>query len=213
MNDELDYVKKGALWFVEYLQGLERANTEAVQEAYENAKRDWQLECNRRVNERLSRLEDSGQNRKRFEERIWLFTEEKLRPKCVPSANNSTCLFVQLPRRNRERSRRPEPPRIARLLAQAEEWFSLLRSGAVRTRAELANQVGVSAVRVSQVLALLGLHPSILDAIRALPPGTPSRRLTERQLRPLTRLPQDQQLTAIEHLAPWLLKGLAQDVA
>jgi hypothetical protein len=51
----------------------------------------------------------------------------------------------------------------------------------------------VSPVRVSQVLTLLNLHPIILGAIRALPPGTPNRRLTERRLRPLTRLPQDQQ--------------------
>jgi hypothetical protein len=89
----------------------------------------------------------------------------------------------------------------------------LLASGAARTRAELAIQVGVSPVCVSQVLALLHLHPDILDAIRALPPGTPSRRLTERQLRPLTRLPQAQQLAAIQRLAPWLLSGLGQNVA
>jgi hypothetical protein len=60
---------------------------------------------------------------------------------------------------------------------------------------------------------LLDLHPTILDAIRALPPGTPSRRLTERQLRPLTRLPQGQQFPAIQRLAPWLFQSSGEDVA
>ena len=44
-------------------------------------------------------------------------------------------------------------------------------------------------MRVTQVLALLNLHPAILDAIRALPPGTPVRSVAERGLRPLTHLP------------------------
>jgi hypothetical protein len=68
-------------------------------------------------------------------------------------------------------------------------------------------------MRVTQVLALLDLHPRILDAIRALPLGTPERYATERRLRPLKWLPRHEQIRKIERLVPGLLvpkdKGVA----
>jgi hypothetical protein len=75
-----------------------------------------------------------------------------------------------------------------------------MESGEARSRADLARREGVSAMRVTQVLALLDLHPAILDAIRSLPPGTPERLISERKLRPLTRLPQSEQLRAARQL-------------
>jgi hypothetical protein len=137
----------------------------------------------------------------------------ELRPKCVPSANNSTCLVIEFPRRIRRESRRLRPPRIVRLLEQAKDWFSRLASGEARSRAELARQEGVSAMRVTQVLALLDLHPQILDAIRVLPPGTPERYVTERWLRPLTWLPEHEQIREIERLVPGLLRRVGRGVA
>ena len=95
------------------------------------------------------------------------------------------------------------------MLAQAESWQRLLDSGEVRTRADLAGRVGVSNVRVCQVLAMLYLHPGIAEAIRALPPGTPRALVSERRLRPVARLPQGQQLRAVERLVPGLLRGRA----
>jgi len=88
-----------------------------------------------------------------------------------------------------------------------------LQSGEARSRADLARQEGVSATRITQVLALLDLHPAIRDAIRALPPGTPERYVAERRLRPLTRLPGREQIREIERLVPGLITRKVRDVA
>jgi hypothetical protein len=74
------------------------------------------------------------------------------------------------------------------------------------TRSEVAKRAGVSANRVKDILALLKLHPAILEAIRALPPGTPERVVTERKLRPLTGLPHRRQLAEVARLMPVLLR-------
>ena len=65
------------------------------------------------------------------------------------------------------------------------------------------------AARTLNLLALLKLEPTILDAIRALPPGTPERQVTERRLRPLTGLSHDEQLRRVARLLPGLLNGRA----
>jgi hypothetical protein len=56
-------------------------------------------------------------------------------------------------------------------------------------------------------LELLRLHPSILEAIERLPVGA-SNDVTERWLRPIARLPPDEQLTAV---AERLDLGLQED--
>jgi hypothetical protein len=83
----------------------------------------------------------------------------------------------------------------------------MLASGEARTRAELAKQACVSTNRVSNLLALLKLDPAILDAIRALPCGTPERLVTERKLRRLTRLPWKRQLCEVARVMPVLLRA------
>jgi len=82
----------------------------------------------------------------------------------------------------------------------------MLDSGKVRTRSELAKRTDVSANRVTNLLALLKLHPAILDAIRALPAGTPERLVAERKLRPLTGLPHSDQLQAARRFIPALVR-------
>jgi hypothetical protein len=128
------------------------------------------------------------------------------RPKCSPSENNTGRVVIPLPQRKPQETRPAKPPAIQAMLAQAEAWQRLLDSGEVRTRAELARRAGATAQRVGQVLALLGLHPAILRAIRALPPGTPRAFASERGLRPVARLPQEKQLRAVERLVPGLLR-------
>ncbi len=71
----------------------------------------------------------------------------------------------------------------------ADEWQRLLDTGEVRNRAELARRVGVSGMWITNVLALLNLHPEIQAWVRGLPPGTPERFVTERALRAIARLP------------------------
>lgn len=90
-----------------------------------------------------------------------------------------------------------EPPPITRLLAQAEAWQRELDRGLVKTRAAIAAREGVSPMRVGSILALLKLHPDTQEWIRALPPGTPPRMVTERALRPIARMPLDAQLRAV----------------
>lgn len=90
-----------------------------------------------------------------------------------------------------------EPPPITGLLAQAEAWQRELEEGAVKSRAAIAAREGVSAMRVGSILALLRLHPEIQAWIKALPPGTPPRKVTERALRPIARMAGEAQLVAV----------------
>ncbi len=87
-------------------------------------------------------------------------------------------------------------------MSLADEWQHMLDAGMVRNRAELARQAGVSAMWVTHVLALLKLHPEIQAWVRALPPGTPERYVTERRLRVVGKLPLARQLTATRHTWP-----------
>jgi hypothetical protein len=91
----------------------------------------------------------------------------------------------------------PELPLIVRLLALAREWQARIESGEIKNQAEIARRSGLSEVRVSNILFLLRLHPSILAYIDGLQPGTPADHLTERWLRPITRLQHAEQLVAV----------------
>lgn len=64
----------------------------------------------------------------------------------------------------------------------------MLTRGLVKNRADLAARLGTTRARITQLLALLRLHPAIIDHAMRLPPGTPVRLITERSLRPLTLL-------------------------
>jgi hypothetical protein len=106
----------------------------------------------------------------------------------------------------RERKRRQvtplERPRVSHLLAKAERWQAEIDRGQVRNQSAIARREGLSQVYVGHLLDLLRLHPDIRAAIAALPPGTPTRLITERKLRPLTRLSWDRQIAALN----WLLQ-------
>ena len=75
-------------------------------------------------------------------------------------------------------------PRITRLMALAIHFDDLLRTGATRSQSELAELGQVSRPRLTQIMNLLYLCPSIQDEILFLPLIT-SRRdpITERELR------------------------------
>jgi hypothetical protein len=87
----------------------------------------------------------------------------------------------------------PEVPRIVRLLEQARAWRALIDGGEASSAAAIAEQSGLSAVYVRNILFLLRLHPAILGAIEALPLGAGDH-VNERWLRPITRLPAERQL-------------------
>jgi hypothetical protein len=72
--------------------------------------------------------------------------------------------------------RTPAPDRVARvarMIALAHHWRGLVRSGVVRDQAALAQLVGVTRARITQVMGLLHLAPEIQEAV--LLPPTESR--------------------------------------
>jgi hypothetical protein len=122
----------------------------------------------------------------------------KQHAKCDSSKNPRTTLVIDLAReRKRKEERELTTPRVVHLVQKAEEWQGLLDRGEVKNRAALARRFGVSAMRVTTVLALLKLRPDIRAAILALPPGTPERLVTERKLRNFTSAGPEQQLRAL----------------
>ena len=66
-------------------------------------------------------------------------------------------------------------PRIARLMALALRFEQLVRGGEIKSYAELARLGHVSRARVSQILELLSLAPTIQEALLFLPRTTSGR--------------------------------------
>ena len=73
-------------------------------------------------------------------------------------------------------------PRAARMLALAHKLESLVRSGAVKDQKELARLGHISPSRVSQILLLLHLAPSIQEHVLFVS-ATEAHLLTEGELR------------------------------
>lgn len=75
-------------------------------------------------------------------------------------------------------------PRVARLMALAIRFDSLVREGAVSTQAELAAVGHVTRARVTQIMNLLHLAPDLQEAVLHLPPVRTGRDpVTEHELR------------------------------
>ena len=95
------------------------------------------------------------------------------------------------------------PPRVTCLLALAHRFESLVQSGEVKDYADLARAGRVSRARVSQILKLLLLAPSIQEHILWLSPRTAGAEpITERDLRQVVIEPRwDRQRVLFEKLA------------
>ena len=77
-------------------------------------------------------------------------------------------------------------PRVARRLALAHRIEALVRAGELRDYADAARRLGLTRVRVTQLMNLLLLAPAIQEAIFNLPLVTEGRAsISERQLRPI----------------------------
>lgn len=80
-------------------------------------------------------------------------------------------------------------PRVARLMALAIRFDSLIGTGAVSTQAELAELGRVTRARVTQIMNLLHLAPDIQEAVLHLPMVANGRDpITEHELRAVTSL-------------------------
>lgn len=89
-----------------------------------------------------------------------------------------------------EAAQHDRPPRVTRLLALAHRFEALVRAGDVKDYADLARVGHVSRARVSQILKLLMLAPSIQEYILWLPPRTAGKVcITERHLRKVVQEP------------------------
>jgi hypothetical protein len=89
-----------------------------------------------------------------------------------------------------EPAERARPPRVTCVLALAHRFEALVRSGEIRDYADLARLGRVSRARMSQILKLLTLAPSIQEYILWLPPRMTGREgITERDLRNVVREP------------------------
>ena len=80
------------------------------------------------------------------------------------------------------------PPRIARLVALAHKLDALVRSGAVTGYAELARLGHISPARLTQIMVLLHLAPSIQEYLLFLSAGD-ARFIRESALRKIAREP------------------------
>jgi hypothetical protein len=122
------------------------------------------------------------------------FSGSILLPKGVTSANFRSSFVIDLGKariRLRGVAAAPEKrPKLLETIELAAELRRRLDAGNVN-RAALAREIGVSRARVTQLLALLTLHPRLLSWVR-LNAGT----LSEHKLRPLVRLPLEDQPVA-----------------
>jgi hypothetical protein len=85
---------------------------------------------------------------------------------------------------------RDRPPRVTCLLALAHRFEALVQSGKVCDYAHLARAGRVSRARISQILKLLTLAPSIQEYILWLPPRSAGKEgITERHLRDIVDEP------------------------
>jgi hypothetical protein len=102
-----------------------------------------------------------------------------------------------------EHAERARPPRLTCLLALAHKFEALVQSGEVKDYADLARAGRVSRARVSQILKLLMLAPSIQEHLLGLPPRMAGEEgITERHLREIVSEPHwDRQRLLFEKLA------------
>ena len=88
----------------------------------------------------------------------------------------------------------------------ARELRKALESGEYASQTALGRKLGVSRVRVTQVLNLLRLAPEVLEKIADLGDPLTSPIVTERKLRPVVLLPKAEQRRRIEDMVKIPLK-------
>ena len=84
---------------------------------------------------------------------------------------------------------KPEKPQKTKAnpILQALEFQEILTSKEAKSKNELARKLGLSRVRMTQIMNLLKLNPKIIQKISLFEP-TAFNFLTERRLRPLTQI-------------------------
>lgn len=118
-------------------------------------------------------------------------------PNASECENGLAKVIVLFPeRRKRVKDADLRVPKVVTDVAMAEEFQPLLDARELRNRAGLARRFRLARARVTQLMKLLILHPVILAYVKSLPPGTPTKMVTECGLRALAWLRQDHQVAA-----------------
>jgi len=96
---------------------------------------------------------------------------------------------------------KPEKPQKikANPILQALEFQGILTNKEVKSKNELAKKIGLSRVRITQIMNLLKLNPEIIQRLSSFEP-TAFNFLTERRLRSLTQLSKEEQLKEFRKL-------------
>ena len=81
------------------------------------------------------------------------------------------------------------------ILASILEWKSILASWPELHSADVATQVGLSAVRIRHLLKLATLHPEVIRQILSMPPNQAKKQISIRSLRQLCKLDREKQIT------------------
>lgn len=81
------------------------------------------------------------------------------------------------------------PARVAIMLALAHTIEAAINVGRLRDQRDAAERLGLTPPRITQLLALLLLAPDLQERVLFLEAVDAREPLTERELRPLTRLP------------------------
>ncbi|OGP58757.1 MAG: hypothetical protein A2V67_18020 [Deltaproteobacteria bacterium RBG_13_61_14] len=88
-------------------------------------------------------------------------------------------------------------------MQKALRWKALLDSRELSNQAQIARLERLSRARVTQIISLLRLAPEIQEYILAIPETTGRSALSERLLRPITRIDDHrEQLRAFHGLIP-----------
>lgn len=98
-----------------------------------------------------------------------------------------TGLKPSLRRRRRASESMPCVPPLVQSIVLAYQMEAAVREGRARDFADVARQTGMTRARVSQIMKLLKLPPSSIESL-LLADLAKSRRLTERQARPILRM-------------------------
>jgi len=85
----------------------------------------------------------------------------------------------------------------------AEEWQLRITNGQVRSRAELARELGFSRARVTQALRILSLSPRVKEIVRSLGDPMDRKYVSERMLLSICKLPAEEQERKILEIINW----------
>ena len=102
---------------------------------------------------------------------------------------------------DRRRMGRIKPVRTYRNpIFLAREWAEAMESGNFRSQRAFAKAIGLSHARVSQVLGILRLCSGAQQDMEILGDPLYSRKVTERKLRLIVNLPEEQQKLRLEEM-------------